>query len=304
MQKCAEGRFFCCRIENCRLLTGEGGRFMCSRKMSEKKRVSLRFAASLLALLLSVLFSMTAFAEELPNKVLSGSTFGPGATGWSEDAEGNWSYYLNGTALRGAWGEIGGHWYYFNDEEKMATGWQNIGGEEYYLAEQTDENHPKGACYMNERTPDGTDVDEKGVKVPIPAIGDRPNPYGYSCVEVSISEQMVYCYLNNSLVWMSPCVTGRPGSRATTPGAWKINSKERNRYLQGTNSDGSRYKSWVNYWMPFHNGQGLHDASWRSSFGGSIYVGSGSHGCVNLPRDAAASLYNIVWVGMPVMVHQ
>ena len=55
--------------------------------------------------------------------------------------------------------------------------------------------------------------------------------------------------------------------------------------------------------MPFHNGQGLHDATWRGAFGGNIYTYGGSHGCVNLPLDIAAQLYNLVYVGMPVIVH-
>lgn len=276
------------------------------------------------AVCFSAAFCMSAFAESLPGTVLKGGAAGPGATGWLDRGENGWSYYLNGSQLKGVWAEVDGCWYHFGDDGVMQTGWAEadgrwfylgengvmqtgwvtVGEDEYYLAEEGDETHPKGSLYVKEKTPDGTDVDANGAKVKIPAIGDRPNPYGYSCVEVSISEQMVYCYINDSLVWMSPCVSGRSGSRATKIGHHKINSKERNRYLQGTNSDGSRYKSWVNYWMPFYGGQGLHDASWRSSFGGTIYVNSGSHGCVNLPRDAAAALYNIVWVGMPVIVHQ
>lgn len=57
--------------------------------------------------------------------------------------------------------------------------------------------------------------------------------------------------------------------------------------------------------MPFtYSGCGLHDAPWQSSFGGSRYSsGYGSHGCVNLSMDAAASLYNLVAVGNAVVVH-
>ena len=188
----------------------------------------------------------------------------------------------------------------------MLTGWQNIGGKEYFLTQTPDESHPAGSLYVSTKTPDGCTVDENGVKIanPLPYDPARPNPYGFSCVEVDITNQMMYCYINNELRVASPCVTGRPsGGRATTPGTWRINSKERNRYLQGYNSDGSRYKSWVNYWMPFHGGQGLHDARWRGAFGGEIYKSSGSHGCVNLPVDIAPLLYNTVWVGMPVIVH-
>ena len=54
--------------------------------------------------------------------------------------------------------------------------------------------------------------------------------------------------------------------------------------------------------MPFTwDGQGLHDASWRSSFGGSIYSYNGSHGCVNLPVSFASQLYEEAKTGTPVI---
>jgi lipoprotein-anchoring transpeptidase ErfK/SrfK len=48
---------------------------------------------------------------------------------------------------------------------------------------------------------------------------------------------------------------------------------------------------------------GLHDANWRSSFGGDIYLTNGSHGCVNLPHDAACQLFDMVGIGTTVVVH-
>ncbi|MBR4020246.1 MAG: L,D-transpeptidase, partial [Firmicutes bacterium] len=47
---------------------------------------------------------------------------------------------------------------------------------------------------------------------------------------------------------------------------------------------------------------GLHDADWRSDFGGSIYYSGGSHGCVNMPPASAAQLYGYVSSGTPVIV--
>ena len=55
--------------------------------------------------------------------------------------------------------------------------------------------------------------------------------------------------------------------------------------------------------MPFYGGYGLHDATWRGAFGGSIYLYGGSHGCVNLPPKAAATLYNNVTVGTKVILY-
>ena len=37
--------------------------------------------------------------------------------------------------------------------------------------------------------------------------------------------------------------------------------------------------------------------------GGSIYRGSGSHGCVNCPYSTAATLYKYVDAGFPVIVY-
>ena len=54
---------------------------------------------------------------------------------------------------------------------------------------------------------------------------------------------------------------------------------------------GDGYRSYVNYWMPFYRGYGLHDATWRDAFGGDIYLDDGSHGCVNLPLEAAATMF-------------
>ena len=61
--------------------------------------------------------------------------------------------------------------------------------------------------------------------------------------------------------------------------------------------EGADYTTYVNFWMPFLGGYGLHDATWRGSFGGDIYHYDGSHGCVNLPYDAAAEIYDNISVG-------
>ena len=63
------------------------------------------------------------------------------------------------------------------------------------------------------------------------------------------------------------------------------------------------YESFVSYWMPFNGGIGMHDATWRGSFGGSIYMYSGSHGCINMPPAKAAELYGMLPIGTPVVIH-
>ena len=50
-------------------------------------------------------------------------------------------------------------------------------------------------------------------------------------------------------------------------------------------------------------GFGIHDASWRSYFGGDIYKGNGSHGCVNAPHDKAAEIYEHTDLNTPVFIY-
>ena len=112
-------------------------------------------------------------------------------------------------------------------------------------------------------------------------------------VEIDIANQHVWMYKNDTLIASTNCVTGNESARHSTPtGVYKLAGKQRDRYLRGKNDDGTNYCSFVKYWMPFNGGIGLHDASWRSKFGGEIYKNSGSHGCVNLPRSIAETIYN------------
>ena len=66
---------------------------------------------------------------------------------------------------------------------------------------------------------------------------------------------------------------------------------------------GQGYSSDVKYWMPFIGNVGFHSAPWRGSYGGSEYISNGSHGCVNLPTYAAATLYKLVSQGDPVVTY-
>ncbi len=122
--------------------------------------------------------------------------------------------------------------------------------------------------------------------------------YGNSYVEVNLSEQHVYVYKDGQLVVSTDCVTGNVlNGHGTHTGCYPIAYKQKDATLRGDN-----YESHVNYWMPFNMGEGLHDATWRSKFGGTIYQGNGSHGCVNLPKAKAKEIYETVEAGWPVFV--
>ncbi|MDO4169003.1 MAG: L,D-transpeptidase family protein [Lachnospiraceae bacterium] len=117
---------------------------------------------------------------------------------------------------------------------------------------------------------------------------------------VNISSQSMVFIKDGKAVVSSSVVTGDPTKGHSTPtGAYQIMYKERN-----TNLVGQGYSSPVSYWMPFTTNTGFHDASWRhGAFGGSIYRGNGSHGCVNMPEGNAAALYSIIEKGTPVFVY-
>lgn len=125
--------------------------------------------------------------------------------------------------------------------------------------------------------------------------------HGLTYIDISIEKQRVILFENGRKVMESACVTGTPNrERATHYGSFRINYKQRNRILRGSQR---LYEAFVSYWMPFDGGIGLHDATWRGSFGGNIYKSNGSHGCINLPPAFAKQLYERVTVGMPVYVH-
>ncbi len=126
------------------------------------------------------------------------------------------------------------------------------------------------------------------------------NDIGNSYVEIDIARQHMWLYKDGQLVVETPVVTGDVSKGNGTPtGVGRIWSKERNRYLTGAD-----YKSYVHYWMPFNwSGCGLHDSSWRSTYGGRIYRGHGSHGCVNTPPAVMKNFYEHAEQGMPVVVY-
>jgi len=143
-----------------------------------------------------------------------------------------------------------------------------------------------------------------------PAYSSKPSYHtgkgavGDSYVEISVPKQTLWMYKNGKKVLSTSVVTGNVKKNKGTPeGVYKLAFKQSPSVLRGTDYDGAEYESKVTYWMPFNGGIGMHDASWRGSFGGSIYLTSGSHGCVNMPTYAAAKAYSHIVKGYPIVVY-
>lgn len=122
---------------------------------------------------------------------------------------------------------------------------------------------------------------------------------GNTYVEIDYTLQHMWYYQDGQLLLDSDIVSGNiNAANGSVDGVYKIVYKERNATLVGEN-----YASDVEFFMPFAYNIGIHDASWRSSFGGQIYKSSGSHGCINVPYDTAKALYETIKVGTPVVAY-
>ena len=126
------------------------------------------------------------------------------------------------------------------------------------------------------------------------------NDYGSTYVEINLSAQHLYYYVNGEQLVSTDFVSGCVEDGNETPtGAYFVTYTEKDATLNGEN-----YSTDVSYWMPFAGNVGMHDATWRSSFGGAIYLYSGSHGCVNLPYSAAQTIFNNISAGTAVLVYE
>ena len=146
-------------------------------------------------------------------------------------------------------------------------------------------------------------LEEKREEIHIPAYLHQGlvrgrNDIGDTYIEVDMTDQKMYYYEDGELVLETDIVTGNTGRRMGTPqGVNFVYNKQRNRVLRGQG-----YASPVKYWVPVKGAIGIHDASWRSEFGGEIYKTNGSHGCINTPTEIMSQLYDSVEIGTPVVM--
>lgn len=138
-------------------------------------------------------------------------------------------------------------------------------------------------------------------------VTNEANGLGDTYVEMDLSAQHLWYYIDGKLYMESDLVSGTSTvpSRKTPGGIYLLSYKQKNAVLRGPlREDGTySYESPVTFWMPFNRGIGMHDASWRGTFGGNIYMYSGSHGCINLPYDSAKAIYEKIDKETPIIVY-
>ena len=122
---------------------------------------------------------------------------------------------------------------------------------------------------------------------------------GENFVEIDMAKQHLWYYKNGYLVVDGDIVTGNVSAGHSTPaGVYHFYSKQKDTVLKGED-----YAAPVSFWMPFVNQVGLHDASWRWTFGGEIYKTDGSHGCVNAPYYVAKTVYDNIKIGDTIICY-
>lgn len=126
----------------------------------------------------------------------------------------------------------------------------------------------------------------------------RCEDVGGTYIEVDLGIQKLYYYEDGALRLETDVVSGDTKRRRSTPeGVNYVYSKQKNRVLRGRD-----YVTPVKFWMPVDGAIGIHDSDWRDEFGGDIYETDGSHGCVNVPPEVMAELYDMTEIGTPVVM--
>lgn len=126
------------------------------------------------------------------------------------------------------------------------------------------------------------------------------NDIGETYVEIDYTNQRMWYYKDGQLLVETPVVTGNVSAGMASPeGVFCLVGKQEDAVLTGED-----YKTPVDYWMPFYEGVGIHDAdTWRTAYGGDIYQWSGSHGCINTPTAQAAVIFENIEEGTPVICY-
>ena len=115
------------------------------------------------------------------------------------------------------------------------------------------------------------------------------NDIGDTYIEIDYTNQHLYYFIDGECVQDYDVVTGNMSNNSGSPdGIYFVKYKTTDTYLN--------QRSHVDYFIVFAYNAGIHDAYWKSSFGGTQYLPNGSGGCINSPLAEVEKLYDIVTV--------
>lgn len=193
--------------------------------------------------------------------------------------------------------------------DRLADEYDTVGGSRQFHATRGDIVTVEGGIYGNKIDREAEKAyllpafleKRKEIHEPVytqTALRQGKDDIGDTYIEVDMTNQMMYYYEAGELKIETPVVTGNTSLRRGTPsGTNYVYNKQRNRVLRGED-----YASPVKYWIPVKGAIGIHDASWRSTYGGQIYIRNGSHGCINTPLEQVSQLYDMVEIGTPCVM--
>ena len=148
--------------------------------------------------------------------------------------------------------------------------------------------------------PEATPTEDESATSTDWSFGPGPQQGAWKEVVVSISAQSMWAYEEGELVMSSLVSTGTAEvPETTTPvGFHSVLAKFDAQTMEGTISGDYYRVEDVPYVMYFDNlGNAIHGTYWHANFGAPM-----SHGCVNLPMDIAAWMYEWAPVGTAITV--
>lgn len=111
-------------------------------------------------------------------------------------------------------------------------------------------------------------------------------------IQIDLSDQRLTAWEGSTPVFSIIVSTGR-ADEMTPTGVYSIQDKYRTARMQGENYDIPD----VPYTMYFSGSYAIHGAYWHNNFGTPV-----SSGCINVPVDGAAWLFDWAGAGTPVVV--
>jgi LysM repeat protein len=121
---------------------------------------------------------------------------------------------------------------------------------------------------------------------------------GPKWIDVDISTQTMTAFEGQTPVFVSKVSTGL-ARYPTVEGTYRVYAKYRAQDMRGGTGADYYFLPNVPYVMYFYSAYALHGAYWHSNFGQPM-----SHGCVNLPPDAARWVYEWAPIGTLVITHK
>lgn len=130
------------------------------------------------------------------------------------------------------------------------------------------------------------------------------NDFGNTYIEISIPRQRMWLYVDGVIRVNTDITTGRDTDDRRTPtGMFRTLD-----FKEDFTMTGDGYTAKCKYFIQVTaDGVGIHDSSWRESYGGDNWIENGSHGCINTPFDAIRTIFEVITArssqGIPVIIY-